>query len=137
MSDFVKKTEEILDFLSMVPSNVNEKIDVEINMLIGKSDVCGIINNKQLSIADVYTKKNSQSNWHTHSETEHLILYEGEGYTMECIDNDGVRYNREITLKKSCYILQGIPHRIKSVKSDCKSIVILIPGSKTFPKGKI
>jgi len=137
MGDLNNKTEEILKYLSMVPKNSSKVTRYYIDMIKGKSEARGIMNNDRISVACIYTSDKSESAWHTHEEVEHLVLYEGDGYIIECIDKDGTHYDRKITLEKSCYILKNVPHRIKSVKGDCKSIVMLIPGSDEFPKGII
>ena len=62
MSKFVDKTEEILNFLSMVPKNSNKIGQFEIDMIKGKVVVKGMINNENLSVAQTFASDNCESN---------------------------------------------------------------------------
>ena len=133
MTNFERSTEKILDFLSMVPTNSANLERFDIDMITGKSEVRGLINNKAISIAQSIISNDASGDWHTHPETEHIILYEGGPFVMEMQYKDGNQL-RTIDMTKSCYIEPNIPHRLHSCMSDSKCIAVIIPGTNTFPK---
>jgi len=134
MNKFNDKTEEILDYLSMIPKNSNMLLQYDLKVISGKITLKGLINNKKISIAQMDMLDNSETDWHVHNRTEHFMLYEGKTYNIEYMEQD-TKTKRKVHIKDSCYVLPNVPHRIVDVDGDSKSIIILIPGSNTYPKG--
>jgi len=71
------------------------------------------------------------SEWHEHEEMEVFILIKGEPYYLRVKDIGKIK----VEIGKPCYIPPGVPHKLASTASKCESIIILIPGSSTFPGG--
>jgi len=134
MIGFEKSTTKILNYLSLIPKNPGQLSKYNMETITGKVSILGLINNKSISIVQMITDKGSETEWHSHSQTEHMMLYEGDPYIME-YEIEGNLYEFEVSITKGCYMEPNVPHRLKSSSGDSKSVIIIIPGSADFPKG--
>lgn len=122
-----------LDYLKMLPIDYENFNRHNIKADGGEIISTGIVNNKFMSIARMHlTSKRMTSDWHTHSEGESFIFQRGEPYYMEI---KGVKKCIKVSINKGCYVPPGTPHRLAGTEGESWSIVVLIPGSSTFPAG--
>jgi len=133
MSQFKKATERLLDYLDMIPDNYKELTQHHLKVKGGELVSTGLINNEKLSVARMHLScKGITSNWHTHESSESFILQEGSPYFMEI---EGLKDCVEVSYTRTCYVPPNTPHRVAGTLGESWSIIVLIPGSNTFPKG--
>lgn len=128
----MKATEKLIDFLEFLPSDHAEKSHFYIDVINGRVDMLGIINNPTISIAMMTIEETGfSSEWHEHDSMETFILKSGKPYTMEI---KGVGKLR-VTETNSVYIPHNVPHRLYDTEGKSKSIVVMVPGTDQFPRG--
>lgn len=135
-TSFERKTDDFLDYLSLVPRKINEPLEHLWDIEQGEMKILGIINNDKITVSQVIFRDGPSTDWHQHPESEYLLLYEGSPIVVELIENEQ-SFEKTITFNSVCLIKANQKHRIKRSKGNSKLIVITIPGSKNFPEGKI
>jgi len=137
MTKFDQKTDDFLDYLSLIPKeNTNSPLNSLWDVIEGEVKILGIINNDKVTISQTILRNRPSTDWHIHPESEYILLYEGSPIIMEWIEN-GVTFEKKVEFNTMCLIKANQAHRLKSSEGNSKLIVITIPGSKDFPKGLI
>lgn len=128
-------TQNLLNFIQMKSDSlVDHKYDLKLKK--GQCNLIGLRNTDNVSISLARYNDICESEWHAHEEREVFIMYCGEPYIME-MDVDGKITSFEVN-NSPAYIDPCVKHRmIKNTSGESRSIVILIPGSSTFPKGYV
>ena len=128
-----KAADRLLDYLNMLPKGYSDLRQHTIKAHGGEMIATGLVNNEIMSISRThFTHKGMTSDWHSHASAETLILQKGAPYFVEI---RGLSHCIKVTESKSCHIPQGVPHRLAGTEGESWSIVVLVPGSDTFPKG--
>lgn len=127
-------TENILEFLQMVPTNSNDLTTFRVKMIRGCSKLIGIVNNSEVTVCKMIIADDSESEWHSHPERERFMWCSGGSYVME-YNIDGEILSKEV-FDSIFYVDPNVSHRLASSNGTSESILILIPGSANFPKGQ-
>ena len=123
----------ILEYQDMIPNDYENLNQHEIKAAGGKVISTGIVNNKFMSIARThFTSQGMTMNWHAHKEGETIILQRGAPLYIEI---KGVKDCIKVTTGRACYVPPNTPHRLAGTEGESWAIVVLIPGSDTFPAG--
>ena len=128
-----KATNKLLEYLDVIPTihNKQQYITKAYNGII---TLTGILNNPDKSVALIhFSNKEMYTDFHTHLKHETFIKISGEDIYFE-IEGQGEKI---LTTSKPIYIPANIPHRLTKTDGEMHGIVILVPGSNTFPKGVI
>jgi hypothetical protein len=129
----MRAAEKLLNFIdSIIDRETPHKFSYIMNG--GKVILTGIINCQEYAMSTMCIPNSGiSSDWHKHPENEIFIWQSGHSYTME-LEGYGT-----IVVSKSrpCYILANTRHRLLTTKGKSTSLIVLIPGSDTFPKGII
>jgi len=133
MPNHKNASDRLSDYLEMVPSNYKKLHQHDVKVNDGHAFLTGIVNNKHMSISRLHlTNTGISSDWHTHNEAETFILDRGEPYYMEI---EGLDKVVKVSKNNSCHIPPNRKHRLAGTEGESWSIIVLIPGSETFPKG--
>jgi len=125
--------DRLSDYLEMVPPNYKNLHQHDVKVNAGHAFLTGIVNNKHMSISRLHlTGKGISSDCHTHDEAETFILDRGSPYYMEI---EGLGKLVTVSKSNSCHIPPNKKHRLAGTDGESWSIIVLIPGSETFPKG--
>lgn len=128
-------TQNILDFLSLIPVNYENLNRYSLKTKKGKMELAGLINNESFSLAKLAQIENSECEWHVNEELCNFILVRGCPFYVEYIkDNENIK--RKVEFNTNCYVESGLPHRILEAEGYSESLIILVPGNKVFPKGQ-
>jgi len=128
-----KAADKLLTYLDMIPKDYRNLVQHEIKADGGRVISTGIVNNKFMSIARThFTSRGMTMKWHAHEEGETIILQRGAPLYIEI---DGVKDCIKVTTGRACYIPPNTQHRLAGTEGESWAIVVLIPGSDTFPAG--
>ena len=128
-----KAAENLLSYLEMIPSDYKNLNIHELKAHGGTIVSTGIINNSRVSICQMHVqKKGVTSDWHAHAEGESFVFQEGSPYYIEI---EGINECIRVCENRTCYVPPNIKHRMAGSEGESKSILVLIPGSSTFPRG--
>ena len=128
-----KAIDNLSDYLEMIPDDYENLHQHDIKVSGGHLISTGIVNNRHMSICRMHiTNKGITSDWHTHAEAETFILNKGASYYMEI---KGIEYCVKVSKDNSCHVPPDTPHRLAGTDGESWSILVLVPGSVTFPVG--
>lgn len=127
-----RAADRLAAYLEMIPENYDRLHEYSIKATNGEMIAVGLVNNKFMSIARThFTKKGMTSDWHTHTEGETCILQRGAPYYIEI---EGMKHCIKVSESRCCFVPPGIAHRLAGTEGESWSIIVLIPGSATFPQ---
>jgi len=133
--NFEEKTEQLLDYLRLIPERLDIKEMYDFKTLSGQAVAYGIINTEYFSIAKTMFADSTRIDWHNHPEHEHIIMYSGEIVELEVqVTKDNIK-KKILSPGCSIFIRPGQAHRLITTIGECWVIVITVPGTTTFPKG--
>ena len=97
----------------------------------GRIIAYGILQRDDVTVSDVFLKKDSKFTWHEHKVLEVMIVYNGE-VTFEREDGIVIKVGKD----KPVYFSKFVPHRILNVTEDSNLIVVTVPSEEGLPNAR-